>query len=491
MKKIILSIAVIAAASATAFAGGYLTNTNQNVAFLRQPARNATIGVEGAYFNPAGIGFMNNGWHFGLDIQSVRQRRYAETTFAPFAYGVENNGKDTKKFTGKTFAPAIPHLDVAYVHNNWFASFHFGVMAGGGEADYDEGLGSFEAPIAMLPALINKISGATTVSGYAADINFVGEQYSFSGQFNFGYKFNSHLSASAGLRLNYVNNSYEGGIYNINLKYGGNVLPAAQVLGGIISNVSGGTIDAAAGTAMAGKIVGDKELNCKQTDFAYTPIVSVHYETGKFDFAARYEFRTKVALENDTEINTTGIAQYNDGLTVRNDIPAMLAVGGQYKILPSLRFSLGYNLFFDKQAKQFGNKQDFIDNNTWEGLAGLEYDINKSFTVSCGVNTTTYGYTDAYISDMNLTTDSVNIGVGGRYNINDRMSVDVAFYKSFYSDYTKTSDDYAGVGHTYYTALSSMASLFPGLTEDALKTPGTETYSRNSFVIGVGFNISF
>ena len=53
-KRLILT-AALAAASLSAFAGGYVTNTNQNVAFLRNPAQNAVIGVQGAYFNPAGI----------------------------------------------------------------------------------------------------------------------------------------------------------------------------------------------------------------------------------------------------------------------------------------------------------------------------------------------------------------------------------------------------------------------------------------------------
>ena len=60
-KKLILT-AALTAATVSAFAGGYVTNTNQNVAFLRNPAQNAVIGVQGAYFNPAGAAFMNNGW---------------------------------------------------------------------------------------------------------------------------------------------------------------------------------------------------------------------------------------------------------------------------------------------------------------------------------------------------------------------------------------------------------------------------------------------
>ena len=42
------------AVASSAFAGGILTNTNQSVAFLKNPARDAAIGLDGVYSNPAG-----------------------------------------------------------------------------------------------------------------------------------------------------------------------------------------------------------------------------------------------------------------------------------------------------------------------------------------------------------------------------------------------------------------------------------------------------
>ena len=46
IKKIIIA-AVAALSLTTANAGGFLTNTNQNVAFLRNPAREGAIGIDG------------------------------------------------------------------------------------------------------------------------------------------------------------------------------------------------------------------------------------------------------------------------------------------------------------------------------------------------------------------------------------------------------------------------------------------------------------
>ena len=60
MYKKLTIIAASLAAAVSAYAGGYVHNSNQNIAYLRNPAQNAVIGVQGAYFNPAGIGFLNN-----------------------------------------------------------------------------------------------------------------------------------------------------------------------------------------------------------------------------------------------------------------------------------------------------------------------------------------------------------------------------------------------------------------------------------------------
>ena len=45
------------------WAGDYLTNTNQSIGFLRNPSRDGAIDIDGVYYNPAGVGFLDEGWH--------------------------------------------------------------------------------------------------------------------------------------------------------------------------------------------------------------------------------------------------------------------------------------------------------------------------------------------------------------------------------------------------------------------------------------------
>lgn len=72
MKKISLISIVLLTVSTTTFAGGLLTNTNQNIAFLRNPARDASIEIDAVYSNPAGLAFLaKDGFHISLNGQSA------------------------------------------------------------------------------------------------------------------------------------------------------------------------------------------------------------------------------------------------------------------------------------------------------------------------------------------------------------------------------------------------------------------------------------
>ena len=482
-KRALLTLS-LAVASVSAFAGGYLTNTNQSVAFLRNPAQHAVIGIQGAYSNPAGIGFMAEGWHFGVNAQTTWQKRITNTTYGPFAYGDGNNGS-TKKFTGNAFVPINPSIDAAYVKGKWFGSFHFGIVSGGGKAEYDDGIASFETPVAALGAiLVGASSGA--ISGYAADIDLTGQQYNYAGQISIGYRLNDHWSVSVGLRMNYVKNTYEGGLRNIQVNYGGTLLAASDVF-------------SLFGLSSFSSLVEDKELDCVQTDLAWTPIIGVDFKTGKWNFAARYEFNTKVRLENDTDVNTTGIAQYDDEAVIANDIPALLTLGAQFSPFEKWRISAGWNMYFDKQANQYNSatgendKTDYLDNNTWEANAGVEYDLSKLVTLSTGINYSKYdaGTDGQYLSDISFNTTSFNWGLGARFHLSDKVAIDVAWYHSFYSKYTKKQSDYGGYGATYTALISSYASQLAALGMDVSSLSsadfsGSDQFTRKNDVIAIG-----
>ena len=527
MRKFILGTAALLCAATTAQAGGYLTNTNQSVAFLRNPAQDATFGIGGAYTNPAGLGFMAPGWHLGVDIQSAYQTRSDATYFAPFAMGtvngVKNNAEGYKKFEGKAKAPVIPSFDLARVGERWFASFHFGITGGGGKCKFADGLPSFESQVAMLPVLVGAIAPGA-VNGYSMDTHMQGRQYYFGGQFGVGYKITPNFNVSVGGRVLYAQCNYYGYVRNIGLNV----------------NTAAGPVEMAASDFFKvqnlpdfANLVSDKELNCDQSGWGFTPIISADYKLGRLNLAARYEFKTRLRLKNQAGVNTSGRSEYDDGTKVKADVPAILAVGAQYSVLDNVRLNAGFHYYFDKQATQHENRHNYLKNGGWEVLAGAEVDVTKRWTVSAGWQTTNYGLgnNSQFISDLSFVTNSNSLGLGARFQLRKKVALNVAYFKTFYKHYERKHDDFYQLKGTFSSMLQPMAEKLtasaaqlgaalqnPNLSEDqralytqqlatlrnelgaaqqiatglqGYSTAGTDNFHRTNDVFGLGLEIDF
>ncbi len=124
-----------------AFAGGILTNTNQSAQFIRMMSRNASLDIDAVYFNPAGLIKLEDGWHFAFYSQTIFQDKNVESQF-PFL----NDGT----YKGTVKVPVFPTAFAVYKKENWAFSLGFGPNAGGGSAEFKDGLPSFEIPISKL-----------------------------------------------------------------------------------------------------------------------------------------------------------------------------------------------------------------------------------------------------------------------------------------------------------------------------------------------------
>ena len=169
---------MLAATTTTAMAGGILTNTNQSIDFLRNPARDAAIALDGVYSNPAGVAFLSDGLHLGFNWQYAHQTRTVTSTNPVFALGRKNLGAITKEYEGVADAPVIPSLQAAYNMNNWSFQFNFSVPGGGGKCEFDNGLGSFESVVGNIASQLAPFGSA----GYDMDGYMQGKQYYFGFQ---------------------------------------------------------------------------------------------------------------------------------------------------------------------------------------------------------------------------------------------------------------------------------------------------------------------
>ena len=81
-KMVCLAIAL--SQGSNMLAGGLLTNTNQHIAFNRMLSREASIAIDGVYYNPAGVAFMKDGHHLSINLQTAWQTRTIENDYALF-----------------------------------------------------------------------------------------------------------------------------------------------------------------------------------------------------------------------------------------------------------------------------------------------------------------------------------------------------------------------------------------------------------------------
>lgn len=447
MKKNLLIGAATLIVSIPTFAGDYLTNTNQNAAFLRMVARGASIDIDGVYSNPAGLAFLpEDGFHLSLTGQSAYQTREILATSPLWTL----DGNTTERYyKGTASAPIIPSFHGAYKKDKWVISASFAITGGGGKASFDNGLPMFDALAiggiytnAQLTGLVGK---PVTPDMYEINSAMDGKQYIYGVQLGVSYRFNNWLSAFIGGRMNYVKSGYEGYLKaQMKEEFGGMALT-------------------------------NLELDCDQSGWGLTPIIGLDAKLGHWNLAAKYEFQTNLNIENKTNklevpVGTPEavIKPYADGEQTPSDIPAFLSVAAGYEILPTLRASVEYHFFDDKRAGMLNDRQKTLKHGTHEYLAGIEWDVIKYLTISGGFQKTNYGLSDDFQTDTSFYCSSYSLGFGARARLSDALSLDIAYFWTTYDDYTKTSADYNGTG-----------------------MPGTDVYSRTNKVFGLSLNYHF
>jgi long-subunit fatty acid transport protein len=484
---------VMLAMTTTAMAGGILTNTNQSIDFLRNPARDAAIGIDGVYSNPAGVAFLPEGIHLGLNWQYAHQTRTITSTDPVFDLGAKNGHNTTKMFEGVADAPIIPSIQAAWNKGDWSMQFNFSVTGGGGKCTYDDGLGSFERVVGNITKMLAPL-GAT---GYDMNSFMEGRQYYFGLQLGSAYKINEKLSVYGGLRLLYGDATYRARISNILVNTSaGYPIPFGNFLSTATAKIDGGITQAQAGieqvqagiaqyqnagvpvpaelttqlATLEATVAGLQDsrssidalqkysqgvnLMSNQTGLGVAPVVGVDYRLNdKLNFAAKYEFKTQMRMKNESTLfeaaEIEAVNKFRDGEKVNEDSPALLTLGVQYSPINIVRLNLGAHYYFDKQAEWYGNAQDKLDHNSYEFLAGAEWDINERVTISAGGQITRYGNTDEYINDMSFVVNSYSIGFGMNYKLSNVVKLKAAFFQTEYGNYDRNNYPTQGVSDSF------------------------------------------
>ena len=470
-KSILAVVAMVTMVSA-AFAGGPMTNTNQSAHFLRSVARGTSHSTDAVYTNPAGVVFMDNGFHIGISDQMAAQTRTITSTFAPFAM---NGGSDTKQYKGEVFSPFIPSLHFAWKHNRWAVMAGIGVNGGGGSLKFDNGLASFERQFAVIPGTITALGGSMglSASAYNMNMNLTGKSMTLAFNVGAAFRITDWLSVAAQLRIGVTNNSYVGEIGNIqinpsmpNMGLNGQMMSASEfftLAGQMLSQVNP---TLAAQVAPLAAQTADHTLDVKQKGVSVSPIIALAFHKGQWDASIKYEFKMATELEiesapvsaKDPVINSI----FADGTKVKAETPALLALAVSRNCGP-VKITAQWHHYFDKDAQN--SFSPVIEGNTNEYMLGVEGSITDRLLVSAGTQRTQLNMNENAYSDMNFSISSWSVGIGMAYRFCEAVCLNVGYMPTIYDEVTS----------------KGMAS---GL-------PYTDVYQRTSHAWGIGLDLKF
>jgi long-subunit fatty acid transport protein len=256
-------------------------------------------------------------------------------------------------------------------------------------------------------------------------------------------------------------------------------LTPAQIGGATIA-VAQGTLSAAAPvfTAKAGAMTAyagatqDITVDAEETGMGYTPIISANYSpSDKLNVSLRYEFQTKLELTTKV-VNNNGGGIFVDGEKVIADMPALLALGAEFKPMDKLMVAASFNMYMDKNTDYDGSETveiNMIDNNFLEYGLGLEYGLTEKLRASAGWVATSTGVNSDYQSDLRYSTNTNSIGAGFGYRISPLIDLNVGAQYTFYAEGSKDFNYMLG----------------------ELAIPVTETYNKKTWVVGVGLDFFF
>jgi long-subunit fatty acid transport protein len=502
MKKLNLFVLAWLFSSPLLWAGGLVTNTNQSAAWARTLTREASLGVDAVYYNPAGLGLLDKGLHLSLSNQFITQTREVTSDYT-YLSGTP------KTFEANLTAPLFPSIYAAYKLDKWAFSAGFNIIGGGGSANFEAGLPSFEIPVASLvPMLQGSLApidagftdagypdpGFSNVTGYDITASFNGSSMYMGFQVGATYAINKLISVAIGARYVSAKNTYEGSLSGVTIDapaaYGGTQAPGdyLRTVAGV-PGLDATTIALLNGTAtVLDGATADADLNAVQKGGGFTPIIGVNLHlTDMVNIAARYEHHTKIEMTNETTADDVGM--FPDKAVSRADLPGMFSLGAQLKPLKKLTASVGFNYFLDRPA-YYGNpeledgvpvmaedgisfvqanNETTIDANAYSLSASLEYKLLGLLGVSAGFSTGNLGVNDGYQSDLSYANKSNTVAGGAFIDVGNKLTVNAGVVYVMYQDYSKP-ESYQPTG-------------FPAPVDF------TDTFGKNALIMAVGADI--
>ena len=440
MKKSLLILSLIA--SANAFAGNIDYLAQQDAEYFAHPAMIGKVGVSGAYYNPAGTVFLEDGLYVQLNSQTLFKNYEMETVL-----------EGTDKLSHESDHPTlfVPSIQIVKKEGDRSYFLHAGAAAGGGKVKYDNGISAFEVIGAGIENLFKSgisIPGLMEIPGNPqANVDYLGgstvngSSYYFNTTFGMAQKINSKFSIAGGVRVMYVTRELNG-----SANYLLETPNTSKIYGSESGNIK-------------------VDIDSERTGWGVGGVIGFNYQpTDRLNIGFKYETEVHLNLDADGSIKSTS-KEYNKITTgiidtalksqdvisewlvdANRNLPAMMALGISYQLTDRVTLLTSGNYYFIKDANT-DNPYDHYDNG-YELSVGVDYKLNDKWTLMAGYQYTDTGANENTYKDTDYALDADMYGAGVKYTPDETKEFIVSYA---YVDYKNgTAVDKSGAKTTTF-----------------------------------------
>lgn len=436
MKKslIILSLLI----SANAFAGSIDYLAQQDAEYFAHPSMIGKVGVSGAYYNPAGTVFLDDGLYVQLNSQTLFKNYEMETVL-----------DGTDKLSHESDHPTlfVPSVQIVKKDGDRSYFFHGGAAAGGGEVKYENGISAFEVigqgiqyglrdreifgQKAFPNAEVRYLNGSTVE----------GSSYYFNTTFGMAQKITPTFSVAGGVRVMYVTRELSGSAnYNLNTGTG-------SLLGEHNGLVKVDIDSERTGWGVGGVFGFNYQPNEKlNIGFKYETEVELNLDAdGSVKTTSSHDGFNTPIMNNPSITNTINSSLENEAVIKewlvddRRNLPAMMALGVSYQLTDRITLLTSGNYYFIKDANRNGCYDNY--DNGYEISVGVDFKLNDKWTLMAGYQYTDTGANEKTYKDTDYALDADMYGVGVKYTPNETKEFVVSYAYVDYKNGTAVNHD--------------------------------------------------
>ena len=429
MKKSLVILSLLA--SANAFAGSIDYLAQQDAEYFAHPAMIGKVGVSGAYYNPAGTVFLEDGLYVQLNSQTLF-KTYEMDTKENFG-GLSHESDHPSAF--------VPSIQIVKKEGDRSYFLHAGAAAGGGAVKYKNGISAFEVIGQTIEDKFKKLGGNVEYLG-GSTVN--GSSYYINTTFGMAQKINPKFSIAGGLRFMYAMRELNG-TANYNL------------------SIPGGSSLDITDTSDSVRV----DIDSERTGWGVGGVIGFHYQpTEKLNIGFKYETEVELNLDADGSVSTTSPnPEFNDskipivgnitsGINAslsahpviaewleddRRNLPAMMALGVSYELTDRITLLTSGNYYFIKDANRNGCYENY--DNGYEISVGVDYKLNDKWTLMAGYQYTDTGANENTYKDTDYALDADMYGVGVKYTPDETKEFIVSYAYVDYKNGTAVNEE--------------------------------------------------